>query len=126
MKSLEKLLKLADRFESKLKKRSQSQGAQAGEIERALKGAGLWVSSDEIAPLLNQAKIPGDVSLDIQIVVDSGLNVKFLVISTPSHVSASVLGKLLEKKYAVSMSKALRDAQLHVTDTVTAKLATFA
>ena len=125
MKTTKKLIKLADRFEQKIKT-AQSQGAQAGEIERALKSAGLWVPSNEIAPLLNAAKAPDNVALDISLVVDSSLNVKFIVTSTPTHASAGVLAGLLQKKYGAAMSKALKSAQLSVTDTVTAKLATFA
>lgn len=123
MSSTEKLLSLADRFEHKV---AQTQGAQAGDIENALKEAGLWVSSDTIAPLLNTARVPANVALNISVVVDKGLNVKFQVDATPPHPSSASLKQLLERAYSNKMSQALKNAKLSVTDTVTAGLAQFA
>lgn len=125
MKYVNKLAELADRFEMKIK-RAQTTGAQSGDVESALKAAGLWITSDTIAPLLNTAKCPDNLSLNISIVVDKGLNVKFNVVATPPHPSAAALAQLLTKTYAAKMSQALKAAQLTVADTITAGLATFA
>lgn len=122
MKSLEKLSSLADKFEHKI---AQTQGAQAGDIEKALKDAGLWVASNDIAPMLNTARVPESVALNISVVVDKDLHVRFQVEATPPHASANVLKQLLERAYSGKMSQALRNAKISVTDTVTAGLAQF-
>lgn len=125
MKYVNKLAELADKFEMKIK-RAQTTGAQAGDVENALKAAGLWITADTIAPLLNTAKCPDNIALNISIVVDKTLTVKFSVVATPPHASANTLSQLLTKTYAAKMSQALKKAQLTVADTITAGLATFA
>lgn len=125
MKSLEKMAELADRFEYKLNKFAQSQGAQAGDIEKALKDAGVWVEQNAIAPLLNTAKIPDNVSLLIDLVVDSGLRVAFKVAANPPHGASKMLEAILNKTYSPRMSKALKDANVSVGDTITVKVAKF-
>lgn len=125
MTNVKKIARLADRYELKISL-AQTQGAQAGDIETALKSAGLWVASDQIAPMLTTAKVPEDVAVSVSVVVDKGLAVRFQVQTTPNSPTGATLAKLLERAYSAKMSKALKDAQLSVADTVTAKLANFA
>lgn len=126
MKSFDKILQLANKFEFKISQAQSMQGAQAADIEEALKKAGVWIEQNDIGPLLNNAKVPEDVSLSISIIVDHGLIVKFNVNSQPPSPSAKTLEKILNANYSGKMSQALKNAKLSVTDTVTAKIAEFA
>ena len=111
--SVERLIKVAELYE----KLAQSRSAQAGDIEMALKEADLWVSTKEIAPLLNTAKVPETASVNISVSVDQNLNVKFIVQTDPKSNSANTLSKLLEKQYSSKMSKALKSAKLSAAPT---------
>lgn len=124
MKSLKKLGELADRFELKLSF-AQISSAQAGDIEKVLKDAGVFPMPETIAPLLNDAKVPENVSLKIGIVVDSTLNVKFTVATTPSSPTGDALAKLLNVKFAPSLSQALKKAKVGVAESIAVPIATF-
>lgn len=122
MRSVEYLVKLAARFSQKL---AQTVSAQPGDIERALSNARVKPSSQDIAPFLNMAKVPDDVSLDIKVVVDPKLSVKFLVTASPPSASANALKSLLDRKYSTLMSQALQKAGLQVTSSMAVNIATF-
>lgn len=82
MKSLEKLFKLADKFEKNLKVWAQVHGfsAQAGDFQDALKAAKLWDYND-IASSLNSFlnKIDYQSKFDTDIMVDKNGAVKIIV-----------------------------------------------
>lgn len=153
MKATDKLIKLAEKFEMKISRATQD--AQAGEVETALKSAGQWLSPDQVAPLLNVAKVPEDAALDIRIIVNQSLAVKFQVKSTPPNsilldetdanpkvaaqnkakndmirakyqAPGNTLGNILNQKFAGSMASALKGAKITISDTVEAKMVTFA
>lgn len=125
MTSADKLLKLAARFAEKIAL-AQAQTAQPGDIDSALSRAGARPSSNDIAPLLNTAKVPDNVSLDIRAVVDKNMNVKFHVAATPAHASANSLAAVLDRTYAPKMSSALKGSGLVVDNPVTVSIANFA
>lgn len=122
MKSLKKLGELADRFAVKL---SLAQTAQSGDIEKVLRDAGVFPAPEAIAPLLNDAKVPDNVSLKIGIMVDSAFNVKFTVVPSPASPSGDALAKLLNVKFAPALSQALKKSQLGIEGSVAVPIATF-
>lgn len=117
MSSVDKLTKLADRFARKLSL-AQVPTAQAGDIENALKAAGLWERSAEVAPLLNQAGVADDASVAISIMVDSKLDVKYHVQTQPPAAAIKLAG-LLRARYAQGMKGAIQAAKLAVAETIT-------
>lgn len=119
MKSLDKITKLANKFVRKIALAS-TQSAQSGEIDTALKSAGVRPTAEDLSPLLDTAKVPEDMHLSIGINVDSGLNVKF--VTNPRHVG---LEALLNKTYSNRMAAALKSAGIGVTGVVYTGLATF-
>ncbi len=125
MSSVDKLLKLAARFAEKVAL-AQAQSAQPGDIDSALSRAGARPSSNDIAPLLNTARVPDNVSIDVKAVVDKNMNVKFHVAATPTHASANSLAAVLNRTYAPKMSNALRGSGLVVDNPVTVNIANFA
>lgn len=126
MNSLKKLTALADKIEAKLAKYGQQQSAQPGDIETALKGANAWPAPNDMAPLLNAAKVPDDASVDVKFVVDSHLNINFKVTSNKQGGFTIALERLLHQKYGGVMSNALKQAKLAVAGTMMVNLATFA
>lgn len=125
MKNIEKLLKLADKIEKRLKKEAQMTSAQASDVEDALKAAGLWELSSNVSPMLNAAGVPESATVQINIVVDKTLRVSFVVSLNPPHASALILARLLKNAYAGKMGAALTAAKLSVADTLTVKWLTF-
>jgi hypothetical protein len=125
MRSLEKMVGLAERFEHKLEKYAQEVGAQAYDVEKVLVAANLWDLSAQVAPMLAQAGVPENVSVATFIVVDKVLNVTFLVTTNPPHASAAKLAQLLKNTYSAKMKAALQAAKLSVADTLTVKWINF-
>jgi hypothetical protein len=122
MKSVNNLIKLAERFAYKL----AQQTAQPGEIASALKAAGLFDKSAEVAPLLNAAGVPDDVKVEISIMVDKTLNCTYVVDTNPAKPAAAIkLRGLLGVKYGSAMKKALAAAGISVTDTMRVGWLTF-
>jgi ribosomal protein L11 len=115
--SIDKLTKLADRFARKLSL-GQSNSAQAGDIEGALKAAGLWEKAPEVAPLLNAAGVADDATVAVSIIVDNKLDVKYHVDTSPP-AAAIKLAALLKAKFGAAMKGALVAAKLSVAETVT-------
>lgn len=117
MSSVDRLNKLADLFTRKIVL-GQASSAQSGDIETALRSAGLWEKSQEVAPLLNQVGVADDASVAISIIVDSKLDVKFHVDTKPP-AAAIKLAAALRTKYGAAMKAAIQAAKLTVADTVT-------
>jgi ribosomal protein L11 len=127
MSSTDKLTKLAERFARKLSLGQMggeapqpllTGSAQAGDIEGALKAAGLWEKAPEVAPLLNAAGVADDASVAVSIIVDNKMDVKYHVDTSPP-AAALKLASLLKSKYGAAMKAALVAAKLTVADTVT-------
>lgn len=115
MKSVNRIIKLAERFAHKI----AQQSADAGAIQDILTAAGLWDKSAEVAPMLNAAGIPDDTAVQTFIMVDNKLNCKYRVALLPPRPAASnKLAALLTAKYAAAHRKALIDAKTAVTDTL--------
>lgn len=115
---------MADQFEQ-LTSEAQMTSAQPGDIEQALKQAGLFELSDKVAPLLNTAKVPDTSSVQINMVVDKGMNVGFLVTLNPPSNAGNALAGLLKRQFSGAMKQALIKAKLNVADTVSLKWLTF-
>lgn len=124
MNALNNLLAVAKKLEQKLFIKAQVSSAQAGDIENALKQAGLWELSNQVSPMLNTAGVPDNVKVQIDLMVDRNLNVKFMVSTVPPHGSALRLAALLQGRptdnasLANKMRNALRAAKLSVADTL--------
>ena len=119
------LLNAATKFELEVMAQGAVSTAQPADIEKVLREAGAFPMPDVLSPYLNAAKVPENVSLDIGIVVDSMLNVKFNIKTSPNNSSGVNLAKLLNSKFASSMSQAIKAAKLSVADTVQLSIATF-
>jgi len=125
MENFKKLLRLAKNLELKYII-AQKISAQPGDIEMALKAAGVWNLSNEVAPLLNAAKVSDTDSVEIIINVKPGPNVSFTALINPSNPKVSqTLSLLLLKNFSKKMTDALRAANLDVTDVLTVKWLTF-
>lgn len=111
------LFKLAERLARKISL-AQAQSAQPGEIMAVLKSAGLWEKTQEVAPLLAKAGISDDATVAISIVVDSKLDVNYVVQTNPPAAAIKLRG-LLKAKYGAAMKTALQAAKISVTDTMT-------
>lgn len=124
MKSVDNLVKLAERFARKISL-GQKVFAQPGEIQKALTDAGIWEKSAEVAQLLPKAGVD-DGPVAVSIVVDSQLNVNFSVSATPP-AAATKLAALLKGKYAAAFKAAIAKAGLSVSteEPVTVKWLTF-
>lgn len=121
MKSLDRILKIAERFEDKitssLAAKYAQQSAQSGDIQDALTAAGLWELSAAIAPMLSTVGIADDAKVAVFIDVDNALNVTYPVVITPPNPGqAFKLAAAIKVKYGNAMKNALTKAGLHVTD----------
>ena len=85
MKSLSKLVSLANRFTK------YSQSAEGLDIENALKAGGAFNLSNEVAPLLNAAQVPEDAAVSIKIVVKPGPRFSFPVTVTRTDDNGKVV-----------------------------------
>jgi hypothetical protein len=126
MKSVERLTKIADRFARKMSLAQATTTMQPGEIAALLKSVNASPTPAEIAPFLNTAKCPENVSIQVNIVIDAKLNVVFQVQANPQNNCAAILQKILQSKYSARISQALKTAKVVVTDTMTVQMATFA
>jgi hypothetical protein len=116
------LYKLAIRFE----KQAQVVSAQPGDIQNCLENAKLWNLSTAVSPILNQAGVPDDASVNISILVSEGPSVAYDVVLTPPNPKVSAqLNRFLKQKLSTIMTNALKTAKLNVTDVVTVKWLTF-
>ncbi len=114
MKNTERLFKLAERFSRKI---SLAQSAQAGDIERNLKDAGVWGTPESaLFPVLDELDIDPKYAVTTSIKVDSNFNVTFpsVITGLPPAKSLALSAKLKEK-YGQSFSDALRNG--HIYDT---------
>lgn len=107
MKSVDNLVKLAERFARKISLAQQT--AQAGEIEGVLKEGRVWYTENDLFPLADEAGVPAGIAIFFNIVVDKNLDVTFR--ATPSSAPpASIIkmNKLLKDKFGPSMKQALQ------------------
>ena len=119
-KIIAKLLKIANNQQKIIQKLAQTTSAQAGDVENALKKANLWELAAQVSPLLNEAGVPDDASVAINIIVDKGPMVKYAVLLNPPNAGmANKLAVSLNRHYSAAMSKALKDANLNVDSTIT-------
>lgn len=110
------LIKLIGEFE----KMAQQVSAQPGDIQTALEKAGLWNASADVSPLLSKAGVADDQSINISIVVSPGPSVSFSANVDPGNPNTSGrLAALLSQKYAGAMAKAIKAANLTVSDHIT-------
>jgi hypothetical protein len=116
MKSVNNLIKLAERFAYKLSQ-AQLTSAQPDDIRVVLEKAGMWEKSAEVAPMLNTAGVADDATVSIDFTVDKGLNIHFRVATTPPAAAAK-LTALVKAKYGNAMKAALQAAKVTVADTV--------
>jgi hypothetical protein len=117
--SIEKIQKLARRFELILIKQSAQQtSAQAADVEDALRSANLFDISDKVSPLINAAKIPDDASVNLSMTFDRALNPSYIVQTNPPSPAANTLSGLLKKHFAGPMKQALIQKQLNIADTI--------
>lgn len=117
MKSIEKLLTIANKFEKKI---AQLVSAQPVDIEKALKDARLWDLSVNVAPLLEQVGIPESSKVIINILVSNGPTVNYNVILDPDNKNlATKLSALLNKNYGSKAINAIKTAKLNVPSPIT-------
>lgn len=119
MNSLDKLVKLAARFERKIAL-GQARSAQPSEIDKALQNAGVRPTDNDIAPYLDKAKIPNNASVDIKIKVYPTQKVEF--VTTPAYPG---LNGLLNRDYSSKMQEALARAQTAPTQPMLVNIAKF-
>jgi hypothetical protein len=105
----------------KMLSKAQMPSAQSGDIEDVLKSSGLFDVAQQVSPLLDQAGVPGNASVEIGLTIDRGLNPSFPVITNPPSPTARALSGLLKQHFAGPIKKALTNAKLNVTDTVSLK-----
>ena len=110
----------ADEFE-KLVARAQMPSAQSGDVENVLKSSGLFDVANQVSPFLDQAGIPGNASVEINLLIDKHLNPSFIVITNPPSPTASKLSGLLKQHFAMPIKKALTNAKLNIVDTLDIK-----
>lgn len=119
MNSLNKLAKLASRFERKLAL-AQARSAQPSEIEKALREAGARPTADDIAPYLDKARVPNNAPVDVKIRVYPTQKVEF--ITTPAYPG---LNGLLNSGYSSKMQQALSRAQTAPSEPMFVNIAKF-
>jgi hypothetical protein len=99
--------------------------AQSSDVEDVLAKAGLWNVSDQVAPLLDAAKVPEECKVKIGLSVDKTYNISFIALLDPQNAAAKMLSISLKKKFGDAMKKALLNAKLNITDTLTLKWLSF-
>ena len=122
MKSVDTLIKLAARFARKISL-AQAVSAQPNEIYKAF--GNTVPTSQSISPLLDTAKVPENVKLDIKATVAPNFAVNFQVNSSPNHGSAHALKSLLDKNFAGRMAQTLKGSGLNIASPMTINIATF-
>ncbi len=121
MKSVDNLVKLAERFARKISLAQQT--AQPGEIVKALQDGGVWGKPEDLFPLADQAGLPqGPCTFNFT--VDKNLNTTFhTVCSVKGATPASQIkmNSLLKNKYNNLFKTAMQKAGLSVADTMDVK-----
>ncbi len=125
MENFKKLLRFAKMLELKYII-AQKVSAQAGDIEQALKGEGVWDLANQVSPLVDAAKVPSDASVQIELTVSPGPVVNFVALINPSNPKvAQTLLALLIKNFSNKMTAALKKSGLNVDSEVRVKWLTF-
>lgn len=124
MKSVDKLIKLAERFSHKI---SLAQSAQKGDVQYNLELARLWGTPESsLFPILDELGIDPKYPVVTNIQVDSSLNVTFPSVITGLPPAKSLaLSKALKDKYGQSFSDALKNGFIYSGDTPPKKLGPF-
>lgn len=130
MKSLDRILKIAERFEDKitsgLAAKYAQQSSQPGDIEAALKTAGLFDIANSVAPMLSTVGISDETKVTIHVVVHKDLSCTYLVTLDPANPGqAFKLASAIKVKYGPAMKAALAKAGIQVTDTMEVNWLTF-
>lgn len=108
MGSLDKIIRLANRFSRKLSlAQGHSQTAQPSEIDKALYDAGVRPTAEALGPFLDKAGVPAEAHLSIGITVDPSARVVFY-----TNPKFAKLEALLNSTYAGKMQGALRAAKV--------------
>lgn len=121
MGSLDKIIRLANRFSRKLSlAQGHSQTAQPSEIDKVLYDAKLRPDANELSPFLDKANVPATAHLSIGIVVDPSARVVFY-----TNPKFAQLETLLNGAYAGKMQSALRAAKVAPAETMHIEFAKF-
>lgn len=129
MNSVDKLVKLAERFARKLSLGQQVVN-EVDLVEKALTDAGLFGPTalpklnSIVSPMLNQAGVADDASVTITFTVEPNLNIKFHVATSPP-AAAIKLAQLLRSKFGPLMKAALQKAKVSLTAPVDSNWMTF-
>lgn len=117
---------LAVKFE---KQAQATVAAQPGDVQTALERAKLWQLSTAVAPMLNQAGVSDDASVNISILVNKGPVGPVVAFSTnlapPNPKVSTKLNSLLAQKFAGPMLNAIKAANLSVVDNLVVKWLNF-
>ena len=93
--------------------------ATSGDVEAALKKAGLFNQADTVSPLLDTAGITSGTQVKVSILVGADSAPDFQVsLTPPDPQTANNLTGLLRARFSSSMKKAILDAGLNVTEPV--------
>lgn len=89
--------------------------AQPGDIQTALEQANLWNMQKAVAPMLNQAGVPEDATVNISVLADTGPKVGYNVLLQPNNPKISnTLAALLKQKFAPAMTDALKKSNVSI------------
>jgi len=122
---------LSRRFQIKL---AQTSTAQSADVEDKLRELGALPSPEQIAPLLNIAKIEEQESVKVFFNIDSTFNTKFNCTGYPAvtddnkvnskniailNKKLESLNKLLNNNFSQKISRSLKDSGLKISDHIT-------
>lgn len=120
MKSVDNLVKLAERFARKISLAQQT-SAQPGEIQSALEAAGVWGKPDDLFPLADAAGLPQG-PCTFTFTVNKSLDTTFHTVCPGAPAAAQIkMNGLLRNKYNSLFKAAMQKAKLTVADTVDVK-----
>lgn len=140
MENFKNLLRIAKKLEQKyIIAQKQTSSAQAGDIENALsvsklhpvvpgtngqqKNAAVQRELDlMVAPLLDAAKISTNEAVQINLNINPGPKVSFMISITPANPrAAQTLSTLLMRNFAPKMEAAIKNSHLNVSNPVIVK-----
>lgn len=114
MKYTNRLINLGQQLADKY---AQTVSAQPGDVENALRSAGLWDKTQDVSPMLNAAGVPDDASVVISMQVDPALNFTYPVVLTPPNKPAAFkLASAIKMKFGPLHKAAAQKAGLKVAN----------
>jgi hypothetical protein len=121
MDSLKKIANLAAKFEKTLLKNAvETSQANVKDVLQSI------VSPAAVGPLLDAAKVPSDVKVDVIAVVDPNSNVTFAPVGSPNDESIQTLTRLLNAKFSGSLTNAVKKMNIPPhSNTMSFSLVTF-